>query len=204
MTESEKIGTEDHRGESFRLRPLLLLGALAAFSLLTYVLFEAKKPVSPPARGYFERLNIEKPGKALQAPEFSLKDISGKRSNLKDFRGKVVFLNFWATWCVPCRDEMPLMEKLHREFGDQGLEIVAVDSREDKKLVQEFFREVGLSFKSVLDSDGKVSDEYGAWSLPLTYLIDRKGEFIGKATGGRNWESEDARAFFRELLREKN
>lgn len=96
------------------------------------------------------------------------------------------------------------MEKLHREFKDRGLEMVAVNFREDKKAVQKFFDELGLSFKSLLDSDGDVSDKYGAWSLPLTYIIDRKGEFIGKTVGDRKWDSGDAKAFFRELLQEND
>lgn len=96
------------------------------------------------------------------------------------------------------------MEALHREFKDQGLEIVAVNFREDKKAVAKFFAELGLTFKALLDTEGEVSNEYGAWSLPLTYIIDRKGEFVGKAIGDRRWNSEDAKAFFRELLQEKN
>ncbi|HEY3305818.1 MAG TPA: redoxin domain-containing protein, partial [Candidatus Binatia bacterium] len=155
------------------------------------------------ARDFFERLSIERPEKIIRAPDFSLEDLSGKRLSLKDLRGKVVFLNFWATWCVPCRQEMPLMEALHREFKDQGLEIVAVNFREDKKAVEKFFAELGLTFKVLLDYDGNVSNEYGAWSLPLTYIINRKGEFVGKTIGDRKWDSEDARAFFRELLEEK-
>ena len=97
-----------------------------------------------------------------------------------------------------------MMEKLQREFREQGLEIVAVNFREDKKAVRRFFAELGLSFTSLADENGKVGEEYGAWSLPLTYLIDRNGDFIGKAIGDRRWDSEDARAFFRDLLRQKN
>jgi peroxiredoxin len=98
---------------------------------------------------------------------------------------------------------MPFMEALHREFKDRGLKIVAVNFREDKQTAQEFFAELGLTFTSLLDPDGGVSEEYGAWSLPLTYVINRKGEFVGKTIGDRKWYSEDARAFFRELLEEK-
>ena len=96
------------------------------------------------------------------------------------------------------------MEKLHREFKEQGLEVVAVNFREDKKVVQKFFDELGLTFKSLLDYDGNVSNEYGAWSIPLSYFISRRGEFIGKVTGDRKWDSQDSRDFFRELLQEEN
>lgn len=175
------------------------LGACALFALLTIVLFEVKKP-RPGARDAFAKLGIEKPASASAAPDFTLNDISGAPLSLKRLRGKVVFVNFWATWCVPCREEMPAMERLHRKFKDQGLEIVAIDSRETQKDAAAFFHELGLTFKSLVDPDGSVSDAYGAWSLPLSYLIDRKGEFIGKAIGSRNWDSETAREFFHGIL----
>ena len=133
-----------------------------------------------------------------------LQDLDGKSYSLKDFRGKVVFLNFWATWCIPCREEMPQMEKLHREFKDQGLEIVAVNFREDKQTVKKFVAELGLTFRILLDLDGAVSNEYGAWALPLSYFVDRKGIFIGKVNGDRPWDSKEAKAFVREILQLKN
>ena len=94
------------------------------------------------------------------------------------------------------------MEKLHRELKKQGLEIVAVNYRESPKEVQGFFGELGLTFKVLLDRDGKVSQDYGAWALPLSYFINRKGEFVGKAVGARRWDGSEARAFFQELLDE--
>lgn len=96
------------------------------------------------------------------------------------------------------------MEKLHRELKGQGLEVVAINFRESKTEVRKFFDELGLTFTALLDKDGKVSEEYGAWSIPLSYLINRKGEFVGKVIGYREWDSKEARAFFRELLQEKN
>jgi thiol-disulfide isomerase/thioredoxin len=190
-------------------RPLVWVALFGLLTLLAFgffgLIFFQPKSAKPPAAGdLFERLSVERPEKTIRAPDFSLEDLSGRRLSLKDLRGKVVFLNFWATWCVPCREEMPLMEALHREFNDQGLEIVAVNFREDKKAVGKFFAELGLTFKVLLDYDGDVSNEYGAWSLPLTYVIDRKGEFVGKTIGDRRWDSENARAFFRELLEEKD
>jgi peroxiredoxin len=205
MIEQGKKGSRYSRGMS----PLLLMVLFVALSFLAFTFlgrihFQEKKVNPPAGRDLFKRLSIEKPEKVMQAPDFTLEDPSGKRLGLKDLKGKVVFLSFWATWCVPCREEMPLMEKLQREFREQGLEIVAVNFREDKKTVRQFFAELGLSFTSLADENGKVGEEYGAWSLPLTYLIDRNGDFIGKAIGDRRWDSEDARAFFRDLLRQKN
>ena len=207
IIEQERDGSGSPRG--FLSRPLLWIASLALLSILAVgflgqFFFHAKTADQPAAQDLFKRLSIETPGEVIQAPDFTLEDLSGQRVSLKELRGKVVFLNFWATWCVPCREEMPLMEKLHREFKNQGLEVVAVNFREDKKEVQKFFAELGLTFKSLLNSSGDVSDKYGAWSLPLTYIVNRKGEFVGKIVGERKWDSEDARAFFRALLREKN
>lgn len=95
------------------------------------------------------------------------------------------------------------MEKLHREFREQGLEVVAINFRETKKEVRKFFDELGLTFTALLDRDGKVFEEYGAWSLPLSYFINRNGEFVGKVIGYRNWDSPEAKAFFRDLLDKK-
>jgi len=207
MIEQERNGPGSPRG--LFSRPLvwitfLVLLAFLSFGFLGQSFFRAKTANPSPARDYFKRLAIERPKAVIQAPNFTLEDLSGKPLSIKDFRGKIVFLNFWATWCVPCREEMPLMEILHREYKDQGMEMVAVNFREDKKEVWKFFDELGLSFKSLMDSGGDVSDKYGAWSLPLTYIIDRKGEFVGKTVGDRKWDSEDAREFFRELLEAKN
>jgi thiol-disulfide isomerase/thioredoxin len=203
MIEQERNGSGSPRG--LLSRPLvwvtfLVLLAFLSFGFLGQFFFRAKTANPSPAQDFFKRLAIERPKEVIQAPNFTLEDLSGKPLSIKDFRGKVVFLNFWATWCVPCREEMPLMEALHAKFKDRGLEIVAVNYREDKQEVEKFFAELGLTFRSLVDPDGAVSDKYGAWSLPLTYIVNRKGEFVGKAVGDRKWDSEDAKAFFRELL----
>ena len=166
--------------------------------------FHKKKAPPSVADDYFKKLGIERPGKVIRAPSFALDDLSAKRVSLKDLRGKVVFLNFWATWCVPCRQEMPTMEKLQREMKEQGLEVVAINIRESQKAVRKFTGELGLSFTVLLDKDAKVSEEYGAWAIPLSYFINRKGEFVGKVDGPREWDGREAKAFFLQLLREKN
>jgi len=166
--------------------------------------FHKKKAPATVDEGYFKKLGIEKPEQAIRAPDFNLEDLHGRRLGLKGLRGKVVFLNFWATWCIPCRQEMPAMEILYRELKGQGLEVVAINVRESKPEVRRFFDELGLTFISLLDKDGKVSEEYGAWAIPLSYFINRKGEFFGKVNGSRKWDSQEAKAFFRNLLQERN
>jgi thiol-disulfide isomerase/thioredoxin len=187
-----------------RVRLLAWIGLFAALPFIVYFVTVRSHSKTPPqASAPAASLALERPAQALSAPDFMLESVSGKRVSLKEFRGKVVFLNFWATWCVPCRDEMPLMEALYREYKDQGLAIVAVDFRENKATVRRFFDELGLSFDALLDVDGEVSEQYGAFSLPLTYFIDRDGRFVGKVVGIRPWDRADARAFIRELLQPK-
>jgi peroxiredoxin len=99
---------------------------------------------------------------------------------------------------------MPAMEKLHRELKEQGMEVVAVNFREDEAEVRDFLKELGLTFTVLLDKDGEVSEEYGVWSLPLSYFINRNGEFVGKALGARDWGSEEAKLFFHQILDEKS
>lgn len=150
----------------------------------------------------FKGLNIEKFDKRTPAPNFTLKDLHGNSVNLRDLRGKVVFLNFWATWCPPCRLEMPTMEGLHQEFRPQGLVILAVNFREGPKDVQAFLREHKLTFTTLPDAEGKAFEIYQAWSLPTTYLINRSGELVGKVVGYRDWHSNLARTLFHQLLQD--
>ena len=182
---------------------LFLIICVLALAISAGEFFHKKKAAAVVPDDYFKKLGVEKTEKVIRAPDFNLEDLSGKRLGPKELRGKVVFLNFWATWCIPCRQEMPMMEKLHREFKGQGLEVVAINIKENKKEVRKFFDELGLTFISLLDKDGKVSEEYGAWAIPLSYFINRGGEFVGKVEGSRKWDSQEAKAFFRQLVGEK-
>ena len=134
------------------------------------------------------------------APDFTLPNADGKQVSIKDFRGKVVFLNFWATWCESCREEMPAMERLYKEFKGKGLEIVAVNIKEKRPDALAFYRKFQLTYPLVLDSEGKVGELYGAFGLPVTYLIDRKGVVLARLWGSADWYSPGARNLFRALL----
>ena len=134
--------------------------------------------------------------------DFELQDLSGGSRRLSDFKGKVVFLNFWATWCGPCRFEMPSMESLYQRLNGKGLEIVAVNLQEDRKSVQRFVDELGLSFPVLLDTTGRIGATYGARSIPMTYLVDRDGNVIAGTIGTREWNTQDYIHFFEKLLAE--
>jgi len=109
------------------------------------------------------------------APDFTLIDLDGNAVHLKDFRGKVVFLNFWATWCPPCRIEMPEMEELYQEYKDKDVAIIGVDLRESESSVKSFVEENGYSWTFVIDSTGEVARDYMVTLIPSSFFIDGDG-----------------------------
>ncbi|MPZ76669.1 MAG: redoxin domain-containing protein [Deltaproteobacteria bacterium] len=133
-------------------------------------------------------------------PDFTLPNFAGKKLSLKDFRGKIVFLNFWATWCVPCREEMPAMEKLYLEFKDKNFVILAVNVKDRKQDAVNFVKELRLSYPIAIDPEGQVGLLYGAWGLPTTYLIGPKGEGLARAWGPAEWYGPAARNLIKELV----
>jgi cytochrome c biogenesis protein CcmG, thiol:disulfide interchange protein DsbE len=118
-----------------------------------------------------------------EAPDFRLPDLNGNQVALSDHRGQVVLINFWATWCPPCRVEMPEFEAVYREYHDEGFEILGVDQREPVELVEEFITERGFSWIFLLDEDFDVSREYAATSIPKSILVDRDGTVVQIWTG---------------------
>ena len=137
------------------------------------------------------------------APAFRLMDLDGTTHSLSQYQGKVVFLNFWATWCGPCKVEMPAMEALYQDFQSQGMEILAVSVDQQGAVVTRPFKEaMGLSFPILHDSDYQVGLTYGARTLPMTYVIDRRGVIRQRVFGARDWNGPDARKLMSELLAE--
>jgi peroxiredoxin len=115
------------------------------------------------------------------APDFTLRDLNGKQVSLKDFRGKGVVLNFWATWCGPCRSEMPYIQDAHKDA--KGYVILTVNLREDKKTIENFMQKGKYTFPVLLDSQGKVADLYQVRGIPTTYFIDKKGIVVESKVG---------------------
>ena len=145
-------------------------------------------------------LGLHAPNEAVEAPEFSLSDLSGKQVRFKGFRGQLVFLNFFATWCGPCREEMPGMERLYRAHREKGFMVLAVNLQESAKMIRPFVESLKLSFPTVMDTEGAVSREYGVRALPVSFLIGRDGHILWRAIGGRDWESAQARQYFDKLV----
>jgi peroxiredoxin len=134
------------------------------------------------------------------AADFQLPDVAGSKLRLRDQRGKVVFLNFWATWCPPCRHEMPQMELLFQAFRQRPFVMWAVAMLEDREQVAPFIKEQGLHFPALLDTDGEVSALYAVRGLPTTYLIDCTGNIVGEAVGPREWDTKAVRTLLSTLL----
>ena len=118
-----------------------------------------------------------------KAPDFKLKDLSGKELSLSDLKGKKVFLNFWATWCRPCIQEMPEIQKLYEETKDSDLVIVAVEIGEPLSTVKSFIETNKFGFKVLLDSDQSVAHKYNITGIPTSYFIDVDGNIISKNVG---------------------
>ncbi len=137
-------------------------------------------------------------------PDFVLKDLKGEEVSLKRFRGKIVLLNFWATWCPPCRKEIPSMIKLYKRYNDKGLEIIGVNlDRMDKSGVEKFSSEYNITFPILLDPTGKIATLYGITALPATFILDRNGKIQERVAGGKDWSSEENLKIFETLLNEK-
>ncbi|MBI3583535.1 MAG: TlpA family protein disulfide reductase [Nitrospinae bacterium] len=141
----------------------------------------------------------------IAAQDFALMTLDKKKLSLKDFRGKYVFLNFWATWCGPCIDEMPSMERLYQKFKSRKnfvMLAVSID-KGGHELVKRFVAENKLTFTVLLDRDSEVATVYGVMGIPSTYLIDADGFIINRAVGARDWSSKDSLKFFEMLLEGK-
>ena len=126
------------------------------------------------------------------APDFSLRNLKGNYESLDSFRGQVVVLNFWATWCAPCRVEMPSFEKLYRRYRSEGVAVLAVtlDKNAGPK-IKSFVDEYELSFPILLDEQGEVERLYPSMTIPFTYVIDSEGRVVARVDGAKNWESNE-------------
>ena len=154
-------------------------------------------PLTSAQRGALN-LGSYRPG--TMPPEFTGRTLEDQTVSLAGLRGKVVLLNFWASWCLECRPEMPALEELHRKYASRGLAVLGVNAREGRDTARRFARELALTFPLVLDHDGAVSTQYGVIGLPTTFLIGRDGRAVALAIGPRDWGGAAADGIIRSLL----
>jgi len=146
---------------------------------------------------------IPSPREGFAAPSFSLETLDGGAVSLGDLQGKVVIVNLWATWCPPCRAEMPAIERVYQANADQGLEILAIHTtfQDSQEAAQAFVQDLGLTFPVLLDRNGDISRQYQLRALPSTYFIDRNGVIQRVVIGGPMSEAT-LETSVQELLRE--
>ncbi|MHB9112529.1 MAG: TlpA disulfide reductase family protein [Thermoleophilia bacterium] len=175
--------TGDSSGDGWTPRDAILaivvFVGIIAIAAGAYFFWQARK--SPPVE------------EGSQAPNFTLPLMSGGEVSLEDYKGKVVLLNIWATWCNPCREEMPYMEQLYQNMKGKPFEILAVsiDTRGSRD-VEPFVKKLGLTFPILLDSDKKVNNLYQATGVPETFIIDKNGIVRQHILGPVNWASSQA------------
>lgn len=134
------------------------------------------------------------------AANFTLKDLNGKNHKLSDYRGKLVVLNFWATWCPPCRAEIPSMERTYEALKGRGLTIVGVEVGEGWETVQGFVEQIGAKYPILLDTSSAVSHQWHVVGLPTSYVIDPQGRIVETIVGGRDWSTPAMRDRLIKLL----
>ena len=135
------------------------------------------------------------------APDLVLKDIDGDTFDLSQSRGKWIFTHFWASWCGPCRKEMPTIQAIADEFKDSGLSIVLINTSEDEDTVFDFLSTVAPDMNTLLDSDGKVTEQWQPRGLPPTYFVDPEGKLRYIALGGRPWDKGEYLEFLKGLIK---
>ena len=135
-----------------------------------------------------------------QAQIFSLKDIDGEKFVLEEARGNWIFLHCWASWCGPCREEMPTIQKLADSLKDDNFKIVMINTAEDEDTIFEFLGTIDVEVNTLMDADGQVTEVWKPRGLPTTFLINPRGEVKFQAIGGREWHKPEYINFLRQLL----
>ncbi|MDH5750908.1 MAG: SCO family protein [Deltaproteobacteria bacterium] len=139
---------------------------------------------------------IEPEAPGTRAPDFSLKGLDGREWTMSELKGKVVVLNFWATWCIPCLEEFPQLQNLHKTLGGQNFILLAVNVMDKRSRIEAFLKDKGYDFPIALDEKGDVYRSYGVKNFPATIVVDHDGNIHGRALGARQWDSPEALKYF--------
>lgn len=131
---------------------------------------------------------LTKLAETTQAPDFVLSDLDGNQHRLSDYQGQVVIINFWATWCPPCREEMPSMQRAWEQLEKDGILMLGIDVGEDEDTIFQFTANYPVEFPLLMDSDSSVINQWPVRGLPTTFVVDPKGRIVYRAIGGREWD----------------
>ena len=186
---------ETQKVQRINFKTVIIFFLLIAGVGIIVLLQSQRSTVNPAEKRRFER--------GVPAPNFTLPDLAGKKVSLADFKGKVVFLNIWATWCAPCIEEMPSMERLYRELKDEDFEILAVSIDEaGADVVIPFMKKYRLSFPALSDNTETIKSLYQITGVPESFIIDKNGRIVEEVVGPRDWGSEGAIRYFRKLIQQ--
>ncbi len=137
----------------------------------------------------------------LKAPNFELRGLHGETRTKRDYRGRVVLLNFWASWCPPCREEFPSLERLQQTLGGRDFSVLAIAVADNETAVGRFLEGRRPAFDVLLDDERKTAADYRAAGVPVTYLLDRQGRLLAGKTGPRQWDGLEMQALIRAAIR---
>lgn len=200
MNEDEHITMKTLFADRPRHLLLIILACSGLGAILTYSAEISAKTDSRGIDRLFSTVGVIKVPPAKEPVAINLKDVDGKNVSISDFKGNIVFLNFWTTWCPTCRIEMPSMEKLHQKLKNKNFTMVTINLQESASQVKAFFKEFKLTFPALLDSTGEVGASFGIRAIPTTYILDKTGRIIGLVNGPREWDSKEAIALFENLI----
>ena len=179
-----------------------MTGRLLAAALLVIAVSSPAGGDGPAMAHLLGPLDLAGYPSVTEPPTFSGSTLDGRQLSLTDLRGKVVVVNFWASWCRECRPEMPVLERLHREYGGRGLAVIGINAREEREAVGRYAAELGLTFPLVLDPGGTTTELYGVIGIPTTFVVGRDGRAVALGVGARDWAGTPGRALIEALLAE--
>jgi peroxiredoxin len=179
--------------KKFNLKAAILVSLAVVIALVLVSLLQNDSALVP--------VKLSSIPEGIPAPDFTFPDLNGRNISLSDYKGKVVLINIWATWCPPCVYEMPSMEKLYKEFKGENFEILAVSiDTGGKDIVAPFIKKYKLTFPALIDPKGTIKTLYGVTGVPESYIIDKQGIIIEKIIGGRDWAAPEIFRFFNSLI----
>ena len=147
----------------------------------------------------FSRLKLSRAGAGTAVPSFELSTVDGKTIEFSQLRGKVVVLNFWATWCGPCKEEMPALDRLSRQFNPRDVAVLTITTDHERTGIQQFMTQFHSTLPVLLDEQRDVSLAFMVRGLPTTVFISKNGTVVGRAVGPREWDGPDAIGFIQHL-----